>query len=108
MAKAPGYTIDTFPKELQEKFLVEYRAKYPVMPEMSEPDFEEYKAPEGYDDRLDHFANFFDAMRNNKSVLEDAVFGLRAAGPALLSNKSYFENTVVNWNPDEMKITKTV
>ncbi|WP_221392210.1 Gfo/Idh/MocA family protein [Dyadobacter sp. NIV53] len=108
MAKAPGYTIDTFPKALQDKFLAEYRTKYPAIPEMSEPDFEEYKAPEGYDDRLDHFANFFDAMRNNKPVLEDAVFGLRAAGPALLSNKSYFESTVVNWNPEEMKIVKTV
>jgi predicted dehydrogenase len=108
MAKAPGYTIDTFPKALQEKFLAEYQAKYPPIQEMSEPDFEEYKAPQGYDDRLDHFANFFDAMRNNKTVLEDAVFGFRAAGPALLSNKSYFENTVVSWNPEEMKIVKTV
>jgi predicted dehydrogenase len=108
MAKAPGYTIDTFPQELQEKFLAEYRAKYPVIPEMSEPETEEYKAPQGYDDRLDHFALFFDAMRGKRTIVEDAVFGMRAAGPALLSNKSYFENTVVNWNPEEMKIVKTV
>jgi hypothetical protein len=45
-------------------------------------------------------------MRNNKKVLEDAVFGLRAAGPALLSNKSYFESTVVNWDPETMKLGK--
>lgn len=106
MAAAPGYTIDTFPKALQDKFLAEYNAKYPARPEMSEPDMQEYKAPQGYDDRLDHFSIFFDAMRNNKKVLEDAVFGFRAAGPALLSNKSYFENTVVSWDPETMKIGK--
>jgi len=108
MAKAPGFTIDTFPKDLQEKFLVEYRAKYPEQPEMSSPEMEEYKAPAGYDDRLDHFANFFDAIRNNKPVLEDAVFGFRAAGPALLSNKSYFEKSTLGWDPEEMKVIKSV
>ncbi|KAA6436848.1 Gfo/Idh/MocA family oxidoreductase [Dyadobacter flavalbus] len=108
MSKAPGYTIDTFPKALQEKFLADYNAKYPSKPEMSEPETEEYKAPNGYDDRLDHFANFFESMRTNKPVLEDAVFGFRAAGPALLSNKSYFENTVVSWDPQEMKVVKAV
>ena len=108
MPIAPGYTINTFPKALQDQFLVEYQAKYPVKPEMSEPDSEEFKAPAGYDDRLDHFAIFFDAMRNNTKVLEDAEFGFRAAGPALLSNKSYFESTVVKWDPEAMKIVKAV
>jgi predicted dehydrogenase len=108
MAKAPGYTIDTFPKDLQDKFLTEYKQKYPSIPEMSEPEMEEYKAPQGYDDRLDHFALFFDAMRGKRTIVEDAVFGMRAAGPALLSNKSYFESTVVNWNPEEMKLVKSV
>ena len=26
----PGYTIDTFPKAVQEQFLKEYREKYPA------------------------------------------------------------------------------
>ncbi|CAG4993968.1 Inositol 2-dehydrogenase/D-chiro-inositol 3-dehydrogenase [Dyadobacter sp. CECT 9275] len=104
MPIAPGYSISTFPKALQDQFLASYNEKYPVKPEMSEPDTEEYKAPEGYDDRLDHFANFFDSMRNNTKVVEDAEFGFRAAGPALLSNKSYFEKTIVNWDPEAMKI----
>mgnify|MGYP000601076710 CR=1 FL=1 len=39
--------------------------------------------PRGYSDHADHFANWFDAIRTRKPVVEDAVFGLRAAGPAL-------------------------
>jgi hypothetical protein len=36
--------------------------------------------------------------------VEDAVFGYRAAGAALLSNLSVERGQVVNWNPDEMKL----
>ncbi len=36
-------------------------------------------------------------------MVEDAVFGFRAAGAALLSNVSLERGTVVNWNPYAMK-----
>ena len=44
--------------------------------------------PEGYSDSYDHFKNFFAAVRCRQPVVEDAVFGYRAAGAALLSNLS--------------------
>lgn len=53
---------------------------------------------------MDHHANFAAAVRSRKTVVEDAVFGFRAAGPALLSNLSYFENRVVEWDPAAMRI----
>jgi len=37
-------------------------------------------------------------------VVEDAVFGFRAAGAALLSNLSYDRGAVINWNPETMKL----
>jgi hypothetical protein len=36
--------------------------------------------------------------------VEDAVFGFRAAAPAVLSNLSYFENRIVEWNPQTLKV----
>jgi hypothetical protein len=36
-------------------------------------------------------------------VVEDAVFGLRAAAPAVLANTSYFERRPVKWDPVAMK-----
>src|SRR5690606_24142925 len=46
----------------------------------------------------DHFVNFFTAIRNNGKVTEDAVFGYRAAAPALLCNDSYHQDTAILWN----------
>jgi len=37
-------------------------------------------------------------------VVEDAVFGFRAAGAALLSNLSLERGAVVGWDPEAMKL----
>ena len=42
-------------------------------------------------------------MRTRKPPVEDAVYGFRAAGPALMTNQSYFDNRPVNWDPEAMK-----
>ena len=61
-------------------------------------------APKGYNDTYDHFRNFFDSVRTRKPVVEDAVFGSRAAGAALLSNLSLEQGAVVKWDADAMKL----
>jgi predicted dehydrogenase len=106
-AKEPGYTIDTFPKATQEAFLKDYRAKYPEnKQEVSGSSQDTYAPPSGYSDSVDHFTSFFEGMRSRKSVVEDAVFGFRAAGPALLANRSYFDNRAYDWNPETMTFSK--
>ncbi len=104
----PGYTIDTFPKAIQEAFLKDYRAKYPLQTpnadSMRPSEEEKFQAPHGYSDHLDHHRNFIAAVRSRKPVVEDPVFGFRAAGPALLSNVSYFEQRVCAWDPETMTL----
>jgi len=104
--KEPGYNIDTFPKAIQDQFLKEYRAKYPP-PEQSMRQLSDefYAPPQGYSDSFDHFRNFFTAIRSGSKVVEDATFGVRAAGPALLTNQSFYENRIMNWDPEAMKMT---
>lgn len=64
-----------------------------------------YTAQDGYKGaHYDHFNNFFTAIRNNGSVAEDPLFGLRAAAPALLCNESYRENKFIHWDPVNLKI----
>ena len=54
----------------------------------------------------DHFANFFNAIRNGGQVAEDATFGYRAAAPALLCNDSYNQDKGILWNPEQMLLVK--
>jgi predicted dehydrogenase len=63
-----------------------------------------HRAPNGYDDRLDHFRNFFAAVRTRKPVVEDALFGLRAAAPSLLCNLSYEKQRPVGWNAETFEV----
>jgi hypothetical protein len=64
-----------------------------------------FAAPDGYDERLDHFRGFFASVRSRKPVVEDGLFGLRAAAPALLCNLSYGEGRPVGWDPGVLKVT---
>lgn len=105
-AKAPGYTISTYTEAMQKRLLAAYEEKYPVPHPLGPPPVgvEKYVAPTGYSDSYDHFKNFFASVRSRKPVVEDAVFGFRAAGAALLSNLSYERGAEVNWDPDAMKL----
>ncbi len=100
----PGYTIGTFTKRTQDQFLDEYRKKYPAqkptMDAMRPLGQETFRPERGYSDHLDHHRNFFSAVRSRKPVVEDARFGLQAAGPALLSNRSVFEKKAFTWDPE--------
>jgi predicted dehydrogenase len=53
--------------------------------------------------RLHHLA-FVDSIRNGKPSVEDGVFGLRAAGPALLCNRSLAEKKSYSWDPDTFRV----
>jgi predicted dehydrogenase len=104
--KEPGYTIDTFPKALQDAYLEEYHKKYPERKgdnALTNAREERYRPPQGYNETEAHMANFIDHVRTRTPVVEDAVFGLRAAGPALLCNVSQREKQPVSWDPETMK-----
>ena len=110
MPKAPGIggwdSLDTYPKEMQQKLLDAYNKKYSKEDQTAvELSPITYKVPDGYDGHLDHLTNFFDSVRTGKPVVEDAVFGFRAAAPCLACNESYFQNKVMHWDAENMKLT---
>ena len=104
----PGYTIETFTDAMQKELLEAYRKQYPA-PAMNADSIrpqgeEKYLPPPDYSDHLNHHTNFIEAVRTRKPVVEDPVFGFRAAGPALLSNLSYFEQRMCKWDPKTMTL----
>jgi hypothetical protein len=104
--KEPGFLVTSFSDAMQKEFLAWYRRKYPLIHPTGEALLgeEKYVAPRHYIDSYDHLRNFFDAVRSRQPVVEDAVFGFRAAGAALLSNVSYDRQGAVRWDPEAMKI----
>ncbi len=104
----PGTSAGNFDAVTQKLILAEHRKKYP--PEKQTADSmrpiedERWLAPRSYSDHADHHANFFNAVRTRRPVVEDAVFGLRAAGPALLCNQSYYSGKTIQWDPVNMQV----
>jgi predicted dehydrogenase len=111
MPKAPGFggydAVFTYPKTMQDVLTQQYNQKYSEEDKKrpTKPDID-FKAPAGYSDHLDHFTNFFDSVRTGKPVVEDAVFGFRAAAPCLACNDSYFQKKIILWDPQNMKVLK--
>src|SRR5262245_6969428 len=102
----PGHTADTFAKATKDAYMKQYRAKYPETPrQLRAGNDQEFEGPRDYNSTEDHFRNFFEAMRTRRPVIEDASFGLRAAGPALLANHSYFEGRPIGWDAEKMTRT---
>lgn len=109
MPEAPGFggydSVFTFSSDMQKSLEKEYNSKWSATQQQAKTKKDiTFKAPGGYSAHVDHFANFFEAIRNNTKVVEDAEFGFRAAAPALASNDSYFNKEIVYWNPREMKL----
>jgi predicted dehydrogenase len=102
----PGMSIGDLDASTREEYEKYYAERYPeTRAQIIDPDEFVYRAPDGYDDRYDHFVNWFKAIREGKTVLQDAAFGLRAAGPALLTNTSLAEKRAIEWNPQSMRAT---
>jgi predicted dehydrogenase len=72
---------------------------------MLPPDKLEYTAEEGYKGaHFDHHYNWATAIRQQKDVTENSLFGYRAAAPALLCNDSYFQNKIMQWDPEKLQV----
>lgn len=109
MSKAPGIggwdALETYPKQMQEELMKVYNEKWSAadQKELSEPDTI-FRAPDNFDADLEHFGHFFEGVRVGTPVVEDPIFGFRAAAPCLAANDSYFENKIIHWDPVNMKL----
>jgi len=109
MAVAPGIggwdSLSTYTNDMQKQLLAAYNQKYSEA-DKQRPDLPgtTYQAPQGYNANIDHMNSFLDGIRLGKPIVEDAVFGFRAAAPALACNESYFQNKVLHWDAERMML----
>jgi predicted dehydrogenase len=104
--KPGGYSLISYTEANQKKIKAEYDKKF-ADERKSDLNIGEtlYEAPSDYKGgHYDHFYNFYQAIRGKKEIVENATFGLRAAGAAILANESYYQEKPVRWDPEAMKL----
>ncbi len=103
-SKVPGYggwdSFNTFTVAQQKEYEKWYAAHYGKVQEQKSKPVSDYQAPPNYSANMDHHINFYKGIREKAPIKEDALFGMRAGGPALASNKSLFEKKIINWDPE--------
>ena len=105
--QAESYSIYGWPKNLRDQYLAEWEQKHPQPTPLHysvDDEGESFTVPKGYSDVSDHEANFFNAVRTRKPVVENEIFGNNAALGCHLANYSYFNKTIAVWDAAAKKI----
>jgi predicted dehydrogenase len=104
-----GYSIFGWPKALRDQYLQKWNEEHPDPKPLNwkvDEEVETYTVPHGYSDTADHQANFYNAVRSRKPVVENEVFGNHTSIGCHLANFSYFNKCVAVWDPSAKKIVK--
>jgi predicted dehydrogenase len=92
-----GYSLDGWTAAAKRQYLDEWYASHPAQPPTVEK-VESYSVGRGYDETVDHLANFFRAIETREHVVEDEVFGNNTATACHMGNHSYFHKTIATWD----------
>lgn len=100
--RGPSSFAMAWPSELRSAYLEEWREENLSGPGEAEvaAGSQSFVAPRGHDPTLEHFHDFFTAMRTRGATIEDATFGHRAALACHMANHSYFGQTVAAWDAE--------
>jgi len=97
--------LTTYPQAMQDELKRQYEQRWtPDQRKSVSAEPTVYKLPEGFDEHVEHFKNFFAGVRTGSPVVEDPIFGFRAAAPCLIANESYFQRKIVHWDAVNMQL----
>ena len=102
------YSIFGWPKKDREAYLQNWAKNHPKPNPgnwKTEVEEEVYVTPEGYNDHVDHLANFFDSVRTRKPTVENEVFGHNTSLGCHMSNTAYFARKPAVWDATRRSIT---
>jgi predicted dehydrogenase len=107
--EAEDYSVFGWPKDMRDEYYKQWNAEHPPTAALAasvDGEGESYANPPGYSDTVDHQANFFNAVRTRKPVVENEVFGNHTAIGCHLANFSYFNKTIAVWQGSSKTIVK--
>ncbi|HEX9309543.1 MAG TPA: Gfo/Idh/MocA family oxidoreductase [Gemmatimonadaceae bacterium] len=94
----PSYYTGSFPRAMREEYLKRWHAENDEKLAKLPPQESVTYRMNDFDDIRPHLANFFDAVRTRRPVVENALFGHNAALACHMANESYFRKTAVRWD----------
>ena len=100
----PCYYTGSFPRAMREQYEKQWHAENDAkLAKVPPQESITYRMPD-FDDTRPHLANYFDAVRTRRPVVEDVVFGHHAALACHMANESYFRKTAVTWDESSKTI----
>jgi predicted dehydrogenase len=95
---APSYYTGSFPNAMRAAYAKQWHEENDPKPG-KEPTLEGFTyTGTSWDELKPHLWNFFQAVRTNGTVTEDAVFGHHAALACHMANESYFRHAPTTWD----------
>jgi len=94
----------SFAEAVQKQMRAEWEANHVTTDSRIFQQISESYETGGIDAHLEHHKSFYRSIRDGRPSVEDASFGLRAAGPALLTNESLFQQKIMHWDPERMTL----
>ena len=95
---SPSYYAYSFPRAMREAYFKQWHEENdPILASLPLEETITFRGPD-FDDIRPHLANFFDAVRTRRPVVEDARFGHNAALACHMANESYFRKAIVTWD----------
>ena len=96
--ESPSYYTGSFPHAMREAYAKQWHEEHDPKPG-KEPTLEGFTyTGASWDELKPHLWNFFQAVRGNGTVTEDAVFGHHAALACHMANESYFRHAPTTWD----------
>jgi predicted dehydrogenase len=96
--ESPSYYTVSYPKQMREQYDKQWHQEHDAVPG-KEPALEGFTySGISWDELKPHLWTFFQAVRNNQPVVEDAVFGHNAALACHMANESFFRHAATTWD----------
>ena len=100
------YTSASFANQMQQELRTKWDETHAALSVQNvKPRSGEIFSTDHQNPQLEHHKNFYKSIREGKPSVEDPTFGLRAAGPALLTNESYFQKKIMHWDAESMTVS---
>jgi len=104
--RGPSSFAQAWPSELRNEYIKQWHEENDPKPEdaAASIDSQTYVAPPGHNASIEHFRDFFTAVRNRGGTIEDATFGNNTSLACHMANYAYFNETVATWDAEAGQI----